>query len=104
MESSARLHLRRRVARVGLAHQPLQRPVQDNFKQWAERARCTDAPKKDAPRGNTTCERYTQCDPSVPEVTLCTVQGLAHDWPGEKDGLAATPALLDFFGRVRRPR
>ena len=50
--------------------------------------------------GATTCETHDACDGGV-EVTLCTVEGFGHWWPGNGAdvGIDATDAMWTFFTR-----
>lgn len=55
--------------------------AQDMMEGWAERNGCAPVPNVTHQQGDSTCETWTACDDDV-EVTLCTVQGAGHCWPG----------------------
>jgi polyhydroxybutyrate depolymerase len=48
---------------------------------WAQRNGCAPVPNVTHQQGDSTCETWTACDDAV-EVTLCTVEGGGHCWPG----------------------
>ncbi len=48
---------------------------------WAARNGCAPVPVISHEEGDATCETWTACDDGV-EVTLCTVDGGGHCWPG----------------------
>ncbi len=55
--------------------------AQDMMQGWAVRNGCAPVPNITHQQGNSTCETWTACDDGV-EVTLCTVEGGGHCWPG----------------------
>lgn len=55
--------------------------AQDMMRGWAQRNGCAPVPDVTHQQGDSTCETWTACDDGV-EVTLCTVQGAGHCWPG----------------------
>jgi polyhydroxybutyrate depolymerase len=72
---------------------------------WIERNGC-DSQNKTVTfdDGNTTCETYGSCNAGA-EVTLCTVEGFGHEWPGAFNNAAdivATDAMWPFFERYQR--
>ncbi len=72
---------------------------------WVERNGCESSPTVTFDSGNATCETYGGCDDGV-EVTLCTITGLGHSWPGAFGGsadIAATDAMWPFFERYALP-
>lgn len=71
---------------------------------WVERNGCSNATSVTFNNGNTTCETHADCDAGA-EVTLCTVTGLGHEWPGafnNASDIVATDAMWPFFERFRR--
>ena len=57
--------------------------------------------------GAASCETYGGCMGGA-EVTLCTVRGQGHGWPGsplvtDNQDLPATDAIWDFFVRYPMP-
>ncbi len=79
--------------------------VPDTIAGWARRDGCTGTPHTTFDHGDTHCETYDACDGGV-EVTLCTVEGGGHWWPGgilTHNGIDATSAMWDFFTRYRLP-
>lgn len=55
--------------------------AEDMMQGWAARNGCAPVPNVTHQQGNSTCETWTACDDGV-EVTLCTVEGGGHCWPG----------------------
>jgi polyhydroxybutyrate depolymerase len=82
--------------------------AQADIDAWAMRDGCTDAATQTFQKDDTTCMTRKVCKEGA-EVTLCTVDGGGHAWPGgfpipgEKTTMAikATDALWDFF--VKHP-
>jgi polyhydroxybutyrate depolymerase len=79
--------------------------VQDTFTGWAARNACPGAPVTTFSKGDTSCSTYAGCAAGV-SVTLCTVQGGGHTWPGglpvpalgyTTDNISATDAMWTFF-------
>lgn len=72
---------------------------------WAGRSGCTTTPRETSKKGDVTCVTYDDCKAGA-EVSLCTVNGGGHTWPGgtpvpslgytTKD-IVATDAMWDFF-------
>jgi polyhydroxybutyrate depolymerase len=61
-----------------------------SFAGWAMRDGCTDAaPAQTYQKGDVTCLTYQHCGGGA-EVTLCTVQGGGHAWPGSVIPLPGT--------------
>lgn len=79
--------------------------VEDTFHGWADRDGCTGDPQQTYAQGDATCQSYTQCAGGA-EVTLCTIAGGGHTWPGgtpvptlgvTSTDLNATDAMWTFF-------
>jgi polyhydroxybutyrate depolymerase len=85
--------------------------TKDNFAAWGKRNGCDAAPRIASTRGEVQCETFSGCRDSA-EVTLCTVQGGGHSWPGAnvlpalghttKDA-NATDEMWEFFTRHPLP-
>lgn len=78
--------------------------VSDVIADWAGRDSCTGMPLETYKSGAVTCMSYRTCA-QMSEVSLCTIEGGEHAWPGAGGAtmdIKATPAILDFF--VRHPR
>jgi polyhydroxybutyrate depolymerase len=82
-------------------------PVQTSFGDWAKRDGCTGQPEETFSKGDSKCSTYKTCAQGA-EVTLCTVTGGGHTWPGgtpypplgyTTTDLVATDAMWDFFKR-----
>lgn len=84
--------------------------VPDTFAGWAERNGCTDTPKQTLLNGTAHCEAYEACDAGV-SVTLCTLEGEGHCWPGQTicpfgaatTDLIADDAMWDLFEKTTLP-
>jgi polyhydroxybutyrate depolymerase len=88
--------------------------IPDTVKGWAERDRCTGAAQVTLKQGAVTCETQTQCAGGA-SVTLCTVQGGGHTWPGGNTTMSesrlgpinrdiqASDVIWDFFARYALP-
>ena len=72
---------------------------------WATRNGCATSSHEIFKKGDVTCITYDGCKPSV-EVSLCTVTGGGHTWPGgmpvpglgyTTNDIVATDAMWDFF-------
>ncbi|NUP07546.1 MAG: hypothetical protein HOW73_15975, partial [Polyangiaceae bacterium] len=70
-----------------------------------DRDGCDPTPSVTFQQGDATCETYAACAMGA-EVTLCTLEGDGHQWPGGQSAgsggeinmdIAASEALLDFF-------
>lgn len=55
--------------------------VQKMIGEWAKRNGCGDTPKETFRAGDSHCATYETCVSNA-EVTLCTVDGGGHTWPG----------------------
>jgi polyhydroxybutyrate depolymerase len=80
-------------------------PVLDTFHGWADRDGCTGTPAQTYAKGDATCQTYSQCAGGA-EVTLCTIDGGGHTWPGgtpvptlglTSTDINATDAMWTFF-------
>jgi polyhydroxybutyrate depolymerase len=58
--------------------------VPDSIKQWRTIDECTAASTQTFQNGDSTCDTYAQCTAANVEVTLCTIDGGGHTWPGGK--------------------
>jgi polyhydroxybutyrate depolymerase len=56
--------------------------VPDTAQQWADLDACTQGPDRVLERGNVHCEAWSGCGGGA-TVTLCTVEGGGHCWPGQ---------------------
>jgi polyhydroxybutyrate depolymerase len=83
--------------------------VPDTFAGWAKREACVGDPVETYRKNDAHCSTYRGCT-SGSEVTLCTVDGGGHTWPGglpvpvlgyTSPNLSATDAMWDFF--VKHP-
>ena len=79
--------------------------VLDTFHGWADRDGCTGVPTQTYANGDATCQTYAQCAGGA-EVTLCTIDGGGHTWPGgtpvptlgvTSTDIHATDAMWTFF-------
>ncbi len=79
--------------------------VPDSFAAWGARDSCTGDPVETYRNGDSHCSTYQQCAGGA-EVTLCTVDGGGHTWPGgtpvpslgaTTTDLDATDAMWTFF-------
>jgi polyhydroxybutyrate depolymerase len=80
-------------------------PVEDTFAKWGARDGCTGTPVETYRKGDAHCSKYPSCAGSA-EVTLCTIDGGGHTWPGGAPvpslgktsyDLSATDAMWAFF-------
>lgn len=76
---------------------------------WATRTGCSVTPRETSKKGDVTCTTYDGCKGGA-EVSLCTVTGGGHTWPGGLPvpslgyttmDIVATDAMWDFF--VKHP-
>ncbi len=75
------------------------------FLGWAMRDSCTGMPKETFKNGKASCQTYGPCKEDT-EVTLCTIEGGSHSWPGSAGAsmdIDASTQLLDFFAKHVRP-
>ena len=78
---------------------------------WATRSGCSATPRETSKQGEVTCVTYDGCKASA-EVSLCTVTGGGHTWPGgvpvpslghTTTDISATDVMWDFFLRHPLP-
>lgn len=58
-------------------------PVPDTIKTRAEQFKCNMSAETTFQNGDVTCKTYSKCQGDA-EVTLCTVDGGGHSWPGDE--------------------
>jgi polyhydroxybutyrate depolymerase len=80
---------------------------------WVGREGCQGEPRRVA-YGESHCDVYERCDGGI-ELTLCTVQGMEHCWPGNPLSIpsfcpggggmdiVANTMMYDFFERFALP-
>ncbi|HYO60242.1 PHB depolymerase family esterase [Archangium sp.] len=85
--------------------------AQDSVARWASRDVCTGDTLSTYDQGDSSCRTYTHCGQDT-AVTLCTVQGGGHTWPGglippeyghTTQDLDATREMWRFFETHPRP-
>ncbi|WNG40017.1 hypothetical protein F0U61_44815 [Archangium violaceum] len=85
--------------------------ARDSVERWARRNLCTGSTVNTYAQGDSSCETYDTCGQNT-SVTLCTVQGGGHTWPGglvpphlgyTTQDLDATRELWRFFFDHPRP-
>jgi len=79
--------------------------VPDTIAGWVARDGCTGSSETTFSMGDSTCETWSTCDAGT-EVTLCTVTGGGHWWPGgvaSGAAIVATDHMWEFFTRYRLP-
>jgi polyhydroxybutyrate depolymerase len=78
---------------------------------WATRTGCSATPRETSKKGDVTCTTYDGCKGGA-EVSLCTVTGGGHTWPGglpvpslgyTTSNISATDAMWDFFTKHPLP-
>jgi len=83
----------------------------ESVSRWADRGVCTGPTETSYDRGDSSCRTYTGCTQNA-AVTLCTVKGGGHTWPGglmppgygpTTRNLDATQELWRFFSAHPRP-
>lgn len=81
------------------------RSVQETISIWRQKDACLSGPQTTYAHGDATCVRYTGCE-GVADVTLCTIDGGGHAWPGglavptlgkTSTDIRATETMVDFF-------
>jgi polyhydroxybutyrate depolymerase len=79
--------------------------VPDTFAGWATREACVGSPVQTYSNGDVACQTYETCNASS-DITLCTVTGGGHTWPGglpvpalgyTTTDINATDAMWTFF-------
>ncbi|MBI4423695.1 MAG: hypothetical protein HY554_08210 [Elusimicrobia bacterium] len=63
---------------------------------WAKRNGCQGEPKESSRSGNAVCETFGLCSQGA-DVTLCSIAGLGHVWPGGGYGIEACEARRDGY-------
>lgn len=84
--------------------------VEQTIQGWAAIDGCDNVRQKGYVNGKAHCESYTQCQAGV-EVTLCTINGMEHCWPGQAFcpysspslDISANDAMWEFFTRFKLP-
>jgi polyhydroxybutyrate depolymerase len=84
--------------------------VADTVAGWVARNGCTGEPEVVLRNGSATCETTGGCDGDA-SVTLCTITGGGHCWPGNlfcpfgesTEDISANEVMLDLFETVRLP-
>jgi polyhydroxybutyrate depolymerase len=84
--------------------------VVDTIAGWVARNGCTEASEVVLRTGSVMCETTGGCDGEA-SVTLCTIAGGGHCWPGNlfcpfgesTDDISANEVMLDLFETVRLP-
>ncbi len=80
-------------------------PVVETTTAWAVRNGCSETRTEVFANGDSVCEEFDDC-PLGGQVTLCTVDGGGHTWPGGSpmvglgtttDDLSATAAMWEFW-------
>lgn len=95
------------VAYDGSAYAP---SAPETFAGWAARDGCTGTPQKTFENGAARCESHTACKDGV-EVTLCTIEGMGHCWPGQSicpfgqstTELSANDRMWELFQKFSLP-
>lgn len=102
--------------RKALASQELleYRSAPETFRGWANRNGCQGSSQVRLRRGAVTCETHEQCAQGT-AVTLCTIRGGGHTWPGGQSSLpermvgpvnrdvSASEMIWEFFARYALP-
>ena len=94
----------------GLADSP---SVESSIAGWLDRNGCTGEPTVTFQNGSATCETTDDCDGEA-SVTLCTIEGAGHCWPGQPcrvlgdlgestTDIDANEAIWRMFSSVRLP-
>ncbi|MBT8451359.1 MAG: hypothetical protein KJO40_05260 [Deltaproteobacteria bacterium] len=94
----------------GLADSP---SVESSIAGWLDRNGCTGEPTVTFQNGSATCETTDDCDGDA-SVTLCTIEGAGHCWPGQPcrvlgdlgestTDIDANEAIWRMFSSVRLP-
>jgi polyhydroxybutyrate depolymerase len=78
---------------------------------WIDRNGCSDVSETTVDNGEVECNTWNDCDAGV-EVTLCTITGGGHTWPGGEtipglghvtEDIIANDAMWTFFQRFELP-
>jgi polyhydroxybutyrate depolymerase len=65
--------------------------VQEEVLEWASMNGCSDETVVTYQKGDVTCITYEDCEDDA-SVTLCTIEGGGHNWPGDIDLCELFPA------------
>lgn len=84
--------------------------VSDTIAGWVARNGCTGTTEVVLSEGSVTCETTQGCDNNA-SVTLCSIEGGGHCWPGQlscaygesTDDISANEVMFDLFDSVRLP-
>lgn len=85
--------------------------VSQTMNGWATRSGCTTTARETSNKGAVRCVTYDNCKDGA-EVSLCTVTGGGHTWPGgmpvpvlgiTTTDIVATDAMWDFFAKHPLP-
>lgn len=85
--------------------------VPETFAGWIDINGCEDAGSESYRKGDVSCVSHTECEDGV-EVTLCTIQGMDHCWPGQDicpygpstNNISANDAIWQFFSKFSLPQ
>lgn len=88
------------------------RGSRESFAIWRDKNGCTGEPEVSFSNGTASCETYKKCTDAV-EVTLCTIEGMGHCWPGQTfctpapnvstTDISANDAMWEMFERFTLP-
>jgi len=81
----------------------------DSVNEWVSLDRCSTQAQETYNRGKAKCLTHSNCRVGA-EVTLCTIEGMGHQWPGGEvvrprllgpgsDDISATDRSIEFFLR-----
>jgi polyhydroxybutyrate depolymerase len=84
--------------------------VPDSIAGWASRNGCSGQPTQTFANGAAHCETTKGCAEGA-ELTLCTIDGMGHCWPGQSfcpfgnasTDISANQAMWEFFERFQLP-
>jgi polyhydroxybutyrate depolymerase len=71
--------------------------VPAEISEWAEMNGCSDETVVTYQKGDVTCITYEDCEDDA-SVTLCTIEGGGHNWPGDIDMCAMFPETCFVYG------
>jgi len=88
----------------------VQRSVRETIAFWLLKNRCTHETQVTSPKETVTCTTYPKCCNGA-EVTLYTIEGMGHQWPGGRDlfprrfgrgstDISATDLIVSYFQRL----
>ncbi len=85
--------------------------VRESFEVWRDKNGCSGEPEVTFTKGSVSCETYKTCEDDV-EVSLCTIEGMGHCWPGQTfcgavdkstTDISANTAMWELFERFTLP-